>query len=185
MPSAYVKLAYSGGEKFCVNPTVELIQSLAALGIKANSFELKAGRYPGHGWLLFVKEDITDLLDKEDLVLTITDGVETVQIDGLLIADTFANHPRLSDQSLILAKIVDTRAIAIQMKTRLSKDPFPPHEALPPPTGVVNTWEAGIGVYWDNTNIRTSYSAVSKANADFPDILLRDVNMDIYEDDWN
>jgi hypothetical protein len=170
--------------KYCVNPTNDLIRELKSSGIRINGFELKAGRNPGYGYLLMIKEDLPDILDVENLVLKISDGNETVEIDGIVIADTWANHPKLTDQSLILVKIADSRIMAVQMPTRLANDPFPPHVSIPQPAGVVASWTDGIGAYWDNSNVRTPYSAVSKISADFPTVLLRDVHFDVQDTDW-
>lgn len=180
--SVYVslqKMMDPSSEVFCVNPPTDLIREFKSIGIRVNGFELKAGRNPGFGWLLMIKSDLTNLLDVEGLTLKISDGVQTVEIDRLTIVDTWANHPKLTDQSLILVKISDSRIMAVQMPSRVGYPPFPAHASIGLQPGAATDWSNGIGTYWDTSNVRLAYSSVTKTLIDFPTVLLRDVHYDI------
>ena len=184
------KMLDPSSEVFCINPPVELIRALKELNIRINGFELKAGRNPGFGYLLMQKSDLANLVDVEGLTLKISDGIETVEIDRLTILDTWANHPKLTEQSLILVKISDLRTMALHLPTRLSTPLFPTHASISGGFTPVTTWAQGIEGYWNASNIRLSYSGVNTTQVDFPTVILRDVHYDVSgldreDSDWH
>lgn len=179
MGVAYISL----GGIACVYPTEDMLAFFQKSGVRFG-FRLVGGRMPGYGHVLLLKDDLPGLINRDDLQLKISDGNETITINNLMITEVSASNPVNSVNQLFLVKIADQRHTAFHHETRLSFDPFPPHEKYSQ-SGRATSWLSALQTYWNNTNINLAWTGVDKTNAKFPGIMLRDVATQTTNSDWN
>lgn len=179
MGAAHITL----GGVYCVYPNAEMLSFFASKGIRLG-FRLVGGRDSGFGHVLLLKDDLDDLINRDDLTLVISDGQQSISINNLLITQVSASNPIASTNQLYLAQLADQRYLARKHETRLSVDPFPPHEQFDQ-TGRKTTWSDALKEYWDNSNLNYPWASISRTEAKFPSILLRDVVTSTTNSDWN
>ena len=158
------------GGTACIIPDDNMIAFFQKMGVRIG-FKLQGGRKSGFGHVLLLKDDLTGLINRDDLGFIISDGDNTVTINNLMIVEVSASNPVRSKNQLYLVKIADQRHVAFSHETRLSVDPFPPHEQFPQ-GGRASSWDGALQSYWNNSNINVSWSNVSKTEVKFPSILL-------------
>lgn len=167
-------------DEMCVIPDANTLVVIAKLGIRVNGFNLCAGRQPGYGHLLLLREQLTTTVrESRNNTLTISDGVVTTTIQKLSIVATRAVYPNeegLNDpNSLFIVTIADERFFAVKYPRFLDPDPFPYHPNFGRTAPSSETYLEALESYWDESNFDVSaFGDIDVTNVDFPPELLRD-----------